>query len=293
MNIYYISLGSFCDPKIIIRETNRQYAESLPFDFNSTPHLSSITKILKELHKTNTYDIELKEILTKYNGDELSVSEKNDIYLVHFFKEKDLKYPITQFPTNADILSDDSINIVKQKFKKRFERLANILNDTNNIICFIRVEDYANINWHYELIELTEVLALFKNPNKYLIYTQTLIDENLHFSNSNILNYNYHIPIYFFKHNFCDVEIRYNKKVFTDILISFEKILKSENILNIKYNNVIEQYYINKEKLEIYKLSNIKYYSSYYLDNNILYINNVITGYNKYIKNEDNIFEFV
>jgi hypothetical protein len=37
MKIYYISLGSFCYPKMIIRETNREYAESLPFDFNSSP----------------------------------------------------------------------------------------------------------------------------------------------------------------------------------------------------------------------------------------------------------------
>ena len=54
-NIYYICLGSFCYPKMIIRETNRLYAESLPFDFNSSPHLTGITNILYELYNNNTY----------------------------------------------------------------------------------------------------------------------------------------------------------------------------------------------------------------------------------------------
>jgi hypothetical protein len=91
MNIYYISLGSFCYPKMIIRESSREYAESLPFDFNSSPHMHGITNILKELYEKKTYDIELKEILMKYNENELTVSERNDMYLVHFFKEHDLR----------------------------------------------------------------------------------------------------------------------------------------------------------------------------------------------------------
>ena len=51
MKINYISLGSFCHPKIVVRDTGREYSESLPFDFNSSPSLVGITNILKELYE--------------------------------------------------------------------------------------------------------------------------------------------------------------------------------------------------------------------------------------------------
>jgi hypothetical protein len=290
MKICYISLGSFCYPKMIIRETNREIAESLPFDFNSSPHLTGITDILKELYEKNTYDIELKEILEQYNGDELAVSEKN-MYLVHFFKATDLKEDVKTFPVSANLLKSDVVNDVKQKFKKRFERLLSILDDPNNILCFMRIENYDNFGWKHELIEFTKILSFFKNPNKYLIYSQKLIDDNLHFDNSNVLNYDYHIPIYFYKYYFYDIEMINNKDLFINILKSFENILNSENIINIIDNNIIEKYYINKDKYEIYKLTNIKYFSTYFIENDILYINGVINGYMKYIKNNDNIYE--
>lgn len=290
MKICYISLGSFCYPKMIIRETNREIAESLPFDFNSSPHLTGITDILKELYEKNTYDIELKEILEQYNGDELAVSEKN-MYLVHFFKATDLKEEVKTFPVSANLLKSDVVNDVKQKFKKRFERLLSILNDPNNILCFMRIENYDNFGWKHELIEFTKILSFFKNPNKYLIYSQKLIDDNLHFDNSNVLNYDYHIPIYFYKYYFYDIEMINNKDLFINILKSFENILNSENIINIIDNNIIEKYYINKDKYEIYKLTNIKYFSTYFIENDILYINGVINGYTKYVKSNDNIYE--
>jgi hypothetical protein len=291
MKIYYISLGSFCYPKMIIRETNREFAESLPFDFNSSPHLPGITNILKDLYYNHTYEIELKEIIEIYNENELAVSEKN-MYLVHFFKLHHLTKQIDKLPINANILNIDIVNDIKQKFKKRFERLFNILNDTNNILCFMRIENYDNFGWKYELEEFTKILSLFKNPNKYLIYSQNLIDDDLHFNNSRILNYNYHIPILFCKHYFYDKEIINNKQLFINLLTTFEYLLNNDNILNIKNNNIIEKYYINKQKQKIYKLSNIKYYSKYYLDEKTLYINNVINGYEKYIKNENNIYEY-
>jgi hypothetical protein len=280
---------------MLIRETNREYSESLPFDFNSSPHLTGITKILKILYETGTYDINLKEIISVHNTDELAVSEEN-MYLVHFFKLKDLKKDIDKLPCNIDIIKEDVISDVKTKFKKRFERLYNILNDKNNIICFLRIENYDNYGWKHELIEFTEILSKFKNPNKYLIYSQNLIDDNLHFLNSNILNYDYSLPILFYKHYFYDIEMINNKGLFIDILESFENLLNSNNVINIRNNNITEKYYINKEELRIYKLSNIKYFSTYFIDNNIetvLYINNVISGYEKYIKNENNIFEKV
>jgi len=290
MKIFYISLGSFCYPKMLIRETNREISESLPFDFNSSPHLPKITNILKILYETHTYHLNLKEILEVYNNDELSVSEEN-MYIVHFFKLKDLKKDIDELPCKVDIIKDEKINEVKMKFKKRFERLYNILNDKNNIICFMRIENYDNYGWKHELIEFTEILSKFKNPNKYLIYSQKLIDDHLHFNHSNVLNYDYSVPILFYKHYFYDIEILKNKNLFIDILLSFENILNSDNIIHIQNNNMIEKYYMNKNKLEIYKLSNIKYFSHFFIEDNILYINNVINGYEKYICNENNIYE--
>jgi hypothetical protein len=288
--IFYIPLGSFCYPKMIIRETGREYSESLPFDFNSSPHLSGITNILKELYETGKYNIELKEILWKYNGNELAISEKNNIYLVHFFKEHDLIKNLSEneYPASINNLKIDILNDIKNKFDKRFERLYKLLNDENNILCFLRIENYDNPNYHNELIDFTEILSKFKNPNKFLIYSQNLIDEKLHFDNFKALNYEYKIPIFFYKFYFYDLIMINNKDIFIDLLNTFEYLINSDNIINIKANDIIEKYYIDKEKLKIYKLTNINFNSNYYInEDEILYINNVISGYDKYIKSEN------
>lgn len=297
MNIYYISLGSFCYPKMVIRDSKREYAESLPFDFNSSPHLTGITEILKILYKTGTYDIELKDILEVYNIDELCVSEKN-MYLVHFFKECDLIERAYEYPVDANIYIDpEKINKVKDLFKKRFARLYTILNDPNNILCFMRIENYKNYGWKYELDEFTKILSLFRNPNKYLIYTQELIDEELHFNNTKMLNYNYHIPILFYKYYFYDNILIQNKELFINLLETFEYLLNNNNIISIKNKNITEKYYLNKNELRIFKLSNMKYFSNYYIDdidnnNGKLYINNVINGYEMYVKDNYGIYNF-
>ena len=87
------------------------------------------------------------------------------------------------------------------------------------------------------------------------------------------------------------MEMINNKDLFITLLKSFEYIIDNDNIINILNNNIIEKYYINQEKYQIYKLTNIKYFSTYFIDNDILFINNVIDGYIKYIKNNDNIYE--
>ena len=293
MKIYYISIGSFCYSKIIIRETNRELSESLPFDFNSSPHLSGIVNILQELHDTNKYEIDLKDILEIYNENELSVSEKN-MYLVHFFKKEHLIKNIDQYPADANTHIDkDIIKDIKDKFNKRFERLLNILNDKNNILCFLRIENYDNCGWRYELDNLVKVLSLFKNPNKFLIYSQNLIDQELDFYKSNVLNYDYNFPILFFKYYFYDIEIINNKDNFIKIFTIFEDILNSENIVNISNNDIIEKYYLDKDIInldkntgKIFKLTNINYFTMYSIENDFLYINNVISGYDKYLKRD-------
>jgi hypothetical protein len=291
MKIIYIPLGSFCYPKMIIRDTNRELQKSLPFDFHSSPHLNGITNILKELYYNKTYDLEMTEIIDRHNTDELTIKEKN-LYVVHFFKDRDLIKSIDSFPVSIDYLNENKLLEVKYKFKKRFEYLYNILNDTNNIICFLRIENYKNYGWKSELIEFTNVLALFKNPNKFLIYSQELIDEELHFNNLKTLNYQYSIPILFIKHYFYDLEMINNKGLFIQILSTFEYIMDNDNIINIKNNNCIEKYYYDKDKKQIFKLMNINLFSNAFLDNDVLYVINALDGIYKFVKNNENIFEF-
>lgn len=292
MKVFYISLGSFCYPKMVIRETKREYAESLPFDFNSSPHLTGITSILKDIYEKQVYEIELKDILQIYNENELSVSEKN-MYLVHFFKTCDLLKPIldSDFPVNAnEYIKPEIITDIKDKFRKRFHRLYQILNDPQNIICFMRIENYDNYGWEIELKEFTYVLSLFKNPNKYLIYAQNLIHENLDYKLTNVLNYEYHIPILFCKHYFYDKEMLQNKHLFIELLEYFENIMVHNNTIVIMIRNkenIIEKYYLDTNTQTIYKMSNIKYFSKYYILNDDLYINHVINSYEKFVKKGD------
>jgi hypothetical protein len=277
---------------MIIRETNREYAESLPFDFNSSPHLTGITTILKDVYEKKLYDIELKEILQVYNEDELSVSEKN-MYIVHFFKTCDLLKPMPDNNTvvNAnEYIKPEKIDEVKDKFHKRFHRLYQILNDPTNILCFMRIENYDNYGWEIELKEFTYVLSLFKNPNKYLIYAQNLINSELDYKKTNALNYEYHIPILFCKHHFYDKEITQNKNLFIDLLDYFENLMLHNNTAVIMIENkdkIIEKYYLDATIQTIFKMSNIKYFSKYYILNDDLFINNVINGYEKFIKKND------
>lgn len=288
MKINYISLGSFSQPKIVIRDTKREYSESLPFDFNSSPSLVGVTNILKELYKTKTYDIQLKEIICMHNENELAVSEKNDTYLVHFFKKTDLIENIQTYPQPYHKLSKDSIINVKRKFKRRFERLYNLLNLKNEIICFLRIENYENPNWKEELEDFCNVLSLFKNNNKYLIYSQENIDESIHFGNTKQLNYNYKIPIFFYKHYFYDKILIEQRDLFTNVLESFEDLMNNnENIITINNNNNIEKYIIDKYKSKIFKLTNVNYHSDYFMDDNILIINTALYGNQIFQKNND------
>jgi hypothetical protein len=81
-----------------------------------------------------------------------------------------------------------------------------------------------------------------------------------------------------------------NKDLFITLLTTFEYLMNNENVLNICNEGIVEKYYIDKNKDEIYKLANIKYFSKYYLENNVLYINNVINEYDRFIKNKNNVY---
>ena len=294
MKINYVSLGSFCHPKFIIRETKREFSESLPFDFNSSPSLTGVTNILRELYERKTYDLDLKDIICDHNDNELAVSEKNDMYLVHYFKKNDLIENIITYPKPYHLLKKDTVLNVKRKFKRRFDRLYKLLNSKNEIICFTRIENYENPNWQTELKELCQVLSLYQNNNKYLIFSQTNISENLHYEKTNQLNYDFGIPILFYKYYFYDKILIENKDLFVKVLDCFENLMNSEYIITIKTNTIIEKYLLDYSKNKIYKLTNINNHSDFYLDNNILIINTALYGNQTFERNlETNVFETI
>ena len=94
-NIKYISLGSFCHPKMHLRKTKREISKSLPFDFHSSPNTYSIYSILDKLYENETFTHKFKEIIFEHthnseNKKELAVSDYEDIYFLHFFDIHDL-----------------------------------------------------------------------------------------------------------------------------------------------------------------------------------------------------------
>lgn len=285
MKICYISLGSFCHPKILIRETNRHIQESLPFDFHSSPGTYSIYNILNELYYNKTYDVEFNEILFKHNfnsehKDQLAVKEKNDLYFLHFFDLNDLNYLPNEYPCPINLIKESKINEIKIKFKKRFEKLYNIMNDPENILVFLRIENYENNVWNSDLAKLTSSINLFKNPNKFLIYSQILIDENLSFYNTKTLNYNYDIPVMFIKEKF-DENISYsNKEQFLNVFKSFESIIYESYVFII--NNSKFLFYFDPDKKIYFNLNNINLFLTLIeeIDNKniikILYNNDII-----------------
>jgi hypothetical protein len=292
MKINYVSLGSFCHPKFIIRDTDREFAASLPFDFNSSPSLTGVTNILKELYEKKTYDLDLKEIICDHNDNELAVSEKNDMYLVHFFKKKDLTENVLTYPKSYKLIKKDVIEDVKQKFKRRFERLYELLNKKNEIICFTRIENYENPNWKYELKELCDVLALYENNNKYIIYSQQLIDDDLHYEKTSQLNYEFKVPIFYYKYYFYDKILIENKEVFIKVLEYFEFLMNScSNVITVRNKNkyeTCEKYLLDFSKNKIFKLTNINNHSDFFLENDLLIINTALYGNQVFLKNKEN-----
>jgi len=289
MRILYVPIGSFCHPKIIIRDTNRDILESLPFDFHSTPHLSSISRVFKELYETNEYQIEYKNILYEHKDEQLVVSDKNDMYIVHYFYKNDLIDSTTEYPCSTENIKEEKKIEVKEKLEKRFLRLLHYINKKDDIICFLRIENYENWNWDYEVQELTSILSNFKNNNKYLIYTQALLDENVDYRKTNQISYKYSIPVIFYKELYDDNVLVCKKELFTNILEDFENLLNNHsNIIEIENQNGIEKYYLDFEKKTIFKLTDLNLFSTFHIENDILYINTAIYGYEKYYYHLEN-----
>jgi len=263
MKIFYISLGSFCHPKILIRETNRLIQESLPFDFHSTPGTYTIYNILEELYKNKKYDVDFKEILYTHqfnetNKNELAVREKNDMFFLHYFDENDLKEIPSTYPVDCSYIDENKIKVIKNKFSKRFNRLCNLMNDPDNILVFLRIENYANPVWEEELIKLTNAISLFQNNNKFLIYSQINIDESIDFNTTKALNYNYKIPVMSIKKLFDETIQTTLRNEFLNVLNTFEIIIN--NCLLLRMNNILSNFYYDISKKKIFKLNDLNYW---------------------------------
>jgi len=288
MKIFYISLGSFCHPKILLRDTNRFIQESLPFDFHSTPGTYTIYNILEELYKNKKYDVDFKEILYTHkfnntNKNELVVREKNDIFFLHFFDVEDLKEIPSNYPVDASYIDDNKIKLIKYKFNKRFNRLYNLMNDPDNILVFLRIENYANPVWDEELVKLTNAISLFQNNNKFLIYSQTNIDEKIDFYKTNALNYNYKIPVMCIKKLFDETIQTTLRDDFLNILTTFEKII--DRCLQLRMNNNVSNFYHDIPNKKLFKLNDL----SYWLDIEVLEGKTLICM----IRNKVLVFELV
>ena len=83
----------------------------------------------------------------------------------------------------------------------------------------------------------------------------------------------------------------YKKYLFVGLLDTFENIVNGNSIIHIKNKNtnMIEKYYIN-DTFTIFKMTNMRYFSTYFIENDILFINSAINEYEKYRK-IDSVFE--
>ena len=299
MYIKYISLGSFCHPKIYIRKTKRNISESLPFDFHSTPNTYSIYSILNKLFNQKTFSHEFKEILFEheYNDTkkkELAVSDNEGIFFLHFFDLNDKLNDNIEYPIKIeDNLSNDKIIEVNNKFKKRYEKLYNILNNKNDILVFLRIENYVNKSWEVELPSLINSLKQYKNKNKFLIYTQIEISDHLDFNNHPEINYNYGFPILFYKFQF-DEKItsdKFYEEKFEQIFSNFENIISNSIYLNI--NNNISIFYHDKKNNLLFNLNNINEKLNINTLNNLKLEVNYNNKLIVFFKNRENIYESI
>ena len=288
MKIFYISLVSFCHPKILLRTTNRLIQESLPFDFHSTPGTYTIYNILEELYQNKKYEVDFKDILYTHqfnstNKYELVVREKNDMFFLHFFDINDLKEIPPKYPVDCSFIDENKIKLIKYKFNKRFNRLYDLMNDPDNILVFLRIENYENPVWNEDLVKLTNAISLFQNKNKFLIYSQINIDESVDFYKINTLNYNYKIPVMCIKKLFDETIQTTSRDDFLNVLTTFEQII--ERCLQLRINNIVSNFYYDISNKKLFKLNDLNdWMDVVVLDGKILIC---------IIKNKELIFELV
>jgi hypothetical protein len=73
----------------------------------------------------------------------------------------------------------------------------------------------------------------------------------------------------------------------------FERLLNNNSsIITLNNNDSVEKYLLDPEKMKIFKLTNINNHSDFYYENDILYINTCLNGFEVFEKNsQTKIFE--
>jgi hypothetical protein len=262
MKIKFIPLGSFCHPKIFLRNQKIEILESLPFDFHSSNNFYSIYHILEKLANEKNVIHEFKEILYEHsfndkNEKELAVKDNFDMFFLHFFKKKDLNSIPCEYPCSCEHLNNSKVKEIQDLFSKRYTRLYDILNNKEDILIFLRIENYHNPCWNQDLKNCIDVLQLFKNPNKYMIYTQINISKDLDYFISGKLNFDYGIPVLFHKYQF-DESITTNE----DENNKFNKLIQIfYNIINaciyLKIKDILYPFYHDEKNNILVKLNDI------------------------------------
>lgn len=298
MKIKFIPLGSFCHPKIFLRNQKLEVLESLPFDFHSSPNFYSIYHILRKLAHEKNVTHEFHEILYEHDFNhkkkkELVVKDNFDMFFLHFFNQNDLIKIPSNYPCNAKFINYSKIKNVQELFQKRYNRLYDIMNNTEDILIFLRIENYENLSWNQDLKNCIEALNLFKNPNKYFIYSQIHIPKDMDYFISGKLNFDYEIPVLFHKYQFNEsitINNDENKK-FEKLIEVFPNILKL--CIYLKINDTIYPFYYDKSNNFLVKLNDIHViYKIYEHDNkyfNVLYKQKNLI----FLKDIDNIFVLV
>ena len=300
MNINYISLGSFCHPKIFLRKNNKEILKSLPFDFHSSPNTYSIYQILNKLAADKTYVHNFKEILFEHEHNdkskkELAVSDEEGMFFLHFFDVNDKLNDNVEYPIPVtDNLNENKMNDIKYKFMKRYEKLYDILTtNNNNILIFLIIENYENKSWETDVANLAKSLSQFNHPNKFLIYAQNQINDNLDFINTTRINYEYGFPIIFYKCLF-DEKITSNQeseKKFSNVLNDIEKII--DLCIIIEIHNIRYCFYYDKPNKKMFKLNNIHYILDIRTFNDKILEANWENNLLVFLKNKENVYQLI
>ena len=101
-------------------------------------------------------------------------------------------------------------------------------------------------------------MDLYANKNKFIIYSQINVDNHLDFYYSQVLNYDYKVPVMFLKKKFTEDISYHQKNYFLQVLTSFEQII--DNCLTLKFQEKIFLFYYNSIEQKLYMLNNLTYW---------------------------------
>lgn len=181
-NIKYISLGYACELKMFFRRMKLHPLERLPFDFMASSIefiISSFKENFKQwldpslfyssaIHKPNNHMlIKHKNHLAIYNHD----LKYHDYVNPHL----DLNKHYDSNGYNGDIpIKPQALNTFIEAYSRRIHRLRDIVNDKNNILIFIRYQNYVNPP-EVPIATLDDIKDLYQTLKQFCINTRFIL----------------------------------------------------------------------------------------------------------------------